>query len=292
MNDEISRYYSQMYDAMVASMRVVSSAQTAVTFGKKLENEHKPDGTNVTVTDYASEQAALACLQGLPVISEERGIVGAPHDRYEIWIDPVDGTRPFLNAASTSTVIVGLYDKVFHEVIGCLVGEPATGRYWRYMPGTDGTTVGYVGRNNSAPAFVYDGGLDKKKTVYVDLYPGFTKKGSHSLSDEEQARLFSTLFGKVCAVSMFGSNAIHHALVSIGRGHDVAGAITACLGGYWDVAPVILVAKAGGCVRGFSRIDGVWTEEPPLDVKRHHFTISGNSTSTVERLVDVLTSIK
>lgn len=290
---EMAIFSEAMEKALHAMMGVVKSAQQGTTQGIDQKNSGKPDGTNVTITDYASEAAALIHLEGLPVFAEERGIVGNPHPQYEILIDPLDGTRPFLNGAPTSTCINALYDKVKKEVIGCMVGEPVSGRVWKYMPGMESSMVYYLGEFFTGPTsiHVFDGEMGVKTTVYADFYPTFTKKGSHSLSDEEQAKLFGRLFGKVSAISMFGSNAIHHALVAGGRKKDVVGAITACLGGPWDVAPVILVAKAGGCVRGFTRIEGAWEEQPAMDIKAHHFTISGNTPETVGKLVDVLTSI-
>ena len=295
---DMPTFYQPMVEALIMSMGVVAQAQGETSLGIDQKNEAKLDGTNVTVTDGKSEEAAIVCLGGLPVFAEERGLVNNPHPRYEILIDPLDGTRPFLNGAPTSTVIMALYDKVDKQVVGCFVGEPVSGRVWHYMPGMDSTRVGYVAFNgeelaimSQVPVSVFTGDLGPKITVYSDFYPGFTKKGSHSFSNEEQAKLFEMIFGKVSAISMLGSNAIHHALVAMGNKHDVAGAITTCLGGAWDVAPVILVEKAGGAVRGFTRVDGVWEEQSPLDIKAHHFTISGNSRKTVDTLSNILTSI-
>lgn len=288
----MEHYITPMRQALLAMMDSVALNQRATSLGKKLENEAKPDGTNVTVADYASESAAMPHLEGLPVFAEERGLVGVSDDIYEILVDPLDGTRPFLNAAPTSTNIVALYNKQERQITACLVGEPVSGRVWEYFPCMDAPALYY--HNNPENKFVcqvYEGSIGPKVTTYIDLYPGFTKFGSASLTNEEQSAVFSRLFGKVSAVSMFGSNAIHHALVSMGKGHDVAGAITTCLGGAWDVAPALLVQKAGGCVRGFRRELGVsvFTECDPLDIKLHHFTVSGNSEATVGKLVDALT---
>jgi fructose-1,6-bisphosphatase/inositol monophosphatase family enzyme len=288
---DVRLFFKPMHLAIAGMMRVVQMAQRDSSHGVDQKNSNKPDGTNVTITDYNSEMVAIAALEGLPVFAEERGLVGAKHERYEILIDPLDGTRPFLNGAPTSTCILGLYDHIKKQVVGCLVGEPVSGRVWGYLPGMEGPKVWYLNNPDGTPMKVFAGEVGPKTTVYADFYPGFTKPGSHSFTNVEQQILFSRLFGEVCAISMFGSNAIHHALVAMGDKHDVAGAITSCLGGPWDVAPVILVHAAGGCVRGFTRNDGVFDEVDGLDIKAHHFTISGNNRATVGKLVDEMVTL-
>jgi fructose-1,6-bisphosphatase/inositol monophosphatase family enzyme len=138
---------------------------------------------------------------------------------------------------------------------------------------------------------VWDGSLNPKSTVYLDLYPGFTRDGCKTLSTQEQSKLFSMIHGSVSAVSMLGSNGLHHALVANG-GKGVAGAITTALGGPWDVAPVALVLASGGAARAFSRgEDGIWVDRDPRDVYSYDFLVTGNSTATVEKLSQILTSL-
>ena len=287
-------FSSRMLGAVKAAMEVVYEAQDYLLERKSKRSRGKTDGTIVTVTDKKSEATALMCLRGLSVHAEERGKVDID-EQYVILVDPLDGTRPFVNGAPTSTVIVALYDKIKHQVVECMVGEPAFCRTWITSKKQSLIfRIRYVDDLETAPIFtpihVWQGELSLKTTVFLDFYPGFSRKDCQVFTNEEQAKLFTSIFGTISAISMMGSNGLHHALVAAG-GEGVAGAITTALGGPWDVAPVLLVLKAGGAARAFTRQDGTWFEKDPLDVMSYHFLVTGNSQKTVDRLSEILTSL-
>lgn len=281
---ELNQIIAAMQKAVQASMAVVQGAQRSHA-NAQLGIEQKSDGTIVTNVDKASERAALACLEGIVVQAEEggliRGMMGIKDSRYSVRLDPLDGTAPFTNGASTSTVIAALYDQEEQVVAGVIVGEPATGRIWETFPDTPTKTR------------VWQGEMGPKTVVYTDFYPNFTRKGCRALDNTEQGNLFSRLFGSAM-VHMMGSNGLHHALVANG-GQNVAGAITTAIGGPWDVAPVKLVLDAGGDARAFSRPEErngpAWIERDPLAIDSYDFLITGNSKATVDKLSNMLTTL-
>lgn len=270
-----------MRNAVKASMVVVQQAQNRQA-QVQLGIEQKSDGTIVTNVDKTSETAALGCLDGILVQAEEggvvRGLMGVHNSRYAVRLDPLDGTAPFTNGASTSTVIAALFDQEEEKVVGVIVGEPATGRIWETFP------------NQLIKTRVWIGEMGPKTVVYTDFYPNFSRKGCRTLDNCEQGDLFARLFGNAM-VNMMGSNGLHHALVANG-GQNVTGAITTAIGGPWDVAPVKLVLDAGGAARAFSRPEsGEWIERDPLAIDTYDFLVTGNSQVTVDKLSEILTTL-
>lgn len=293
-----------MISALEASMNSVKFSYQDVSNATHFKVV-KPDSTLLALADIASERAGLNWLSDIAVHAEEsgklplaKGSILAGGGKYTVLFDPLDGTRPFVCGAPTSTVIIGLYDNTIKQVVGCFVGIPANQYFWQAMEGSKNLKAGtsfcfahflpLVDGYHQFPRHVWKGSLNPKSTVYLDLYPGFTRVGCKTLSVEEQSKLFNGIHGKVSAVSMMGSNGLHHALVANG-GEGVAGAITTALGGPWDVAPVALVLASGGAARAFSRgDDGVWVDRDPRDVYSYDFLVTGNSLYTVETLSQIL----
>ncbi|MGE4528833.1 MAG: 3'(2'),5'-bisphosphate nucleotidase CysQ [Rhodospirillaceae bacterium] len=78
-----------------------------------LERRDKPDGTPVTAADLAANAVILAGLRashpGIAAISEEEGSdVLTDPDRPFFLIDPLDGTKEFLNGSGQFTVNIAL----------------------------------------------------------------------------------------------------------------------------------------------------------------------------------------
>ncbi len=292
----LSACYAAMLNACVAMHGVMSIEQRKNTLIAGMESKTKKDGTNDMVQDVTSESVARACLKGFPVHGEELGVM-LTHPRYVVWIDPNDGTRGFQNGMATSCGITALYDKIDEMCIACVVVEWSTGRVWMYTPEIEGTEVFYIegkGFSERRRVRVHDGGLGVGTTVFVDNFPNFKLKGSNSLTTMEKVTIYAKLFGGGIAQVMHTStNAGHHVLVAQGGdGHNVPGAITGCRGGPWDVAPALLVAKAGGVVRGFKRDEGSnhFVEVPALAFEQHHFTVTANNAETASVLTGVLTN--
>lgn len=278
-----------LIEATLASMKVVREHQK-----KRLVGEIKSDGTSVSAADLASEKAGVVILQntGLDIWPEEAGFAGEFSTNEVILFDPLDGTRPFLTGAISSTVIAATYNWKEKRVTRCVVGEPISGRIW-FATQDGGTWVFYADEDtqrdieSASRCTVWKGPLHNKSTVFLDLYPGFKKDNYPIIGDKAWGRFFNNLFGQT-AISIFGSNGLHHALVGNGS-ESVAGAITTALGGPWDVAPVLLVTEAGGYAQAFHmESDGSLTEVDALDVPNYNLVVSGNSLETVEALSQVL----
>ena len=115
----------------------------------------KPDGSPVTVADHAAEAIILKGLPRLsprvPIVSEERASAGDTPDISggHFWlVDPLDGTREFLDRNGEFTVNIALIENgrpvlgaVYAPVLSTLylgrVGEAA----WRAKGGRSETTI-------------------------------------------------------------------------------------------------------------------------------------------------------
>ena len=85
----------------------------------------KSDHTPATDVEAAIEEKIIGWIKqnfpGDQVISEETGVIGPSTDR--VWVlDPIDGTRAYLNGLPTWGILLGLLDE----------GEPSLGFF--YMP--------------------------------------------------------------------------------------------------------------------------------------------------------------
>jgi fructose-1,6-bisphosphatase/inositol monophosphatase family enzyme len=276
----MSLYTTKMLAALKASMKVVRSAQ--LTAAKDVEV--KVDGSLVTLTDQKSEEVARRLLRqtGIEIWAEEHGLSNPASSPCGLLVDPLDGTRPFTSGLQTSTVIVALYDKKMKQIIECHVGLPVTGQIWSAEYDLE---LGVF----STDLKVWRGPKKSKEVVFLDISPKPTREGSQTLTNDEQAALFTCVFKTGTAVMMAGSNGLHHALVAQGH-QDVVGAITTSVGGPWDVAPALLVVAAGGAAKAFTRQNGKWKERDPLDPMSFRFLVTGNNVETVERLSKILTS--
>lgn len=295
---DLSAGYRAMLNALVAMRAVMVNEQRNNTLVAGMVSQTKKDGTNDMKQDITSEQAARMALTGYPVLGEELGVT-IEHPRYVFWVDPNDGTRGFQNGMATSCGIVAQYDKIKNMCVACGVVEWSTGRIWMYTPEMEGTVVFYIEKDGfsfSRRVHVYDGEMNTGTTVFVDNFPRFKLKGSNSLSANELVAIYSELFGKErCQVMHEATNAGHHVFVAQGGdGHNVAGAITTCRGGPWDIAPALLVEKAGGFVRGFRREEGSnrFVEVSPLAFEQQHFTVTAGTQEIAKELTQILTAFQ
>lgn len=266
--------------------------------------EIKRDKSLLTTTDKASEKIAMEILlnnlpQDLGIHAEERGKIRMGNKR--ILFDPIDGTKPFIVGATTSTVIAALYDEILNKITICVVGDPATGRIWSAET-EKGVTLRehdfsddngeYTNAISSfcrvtPPATLGETG----RTVFCDFYPDFKRKGRTVLSNFEIAMLFEGLFG-IYGVTMLGSNGAHHALVANGA-QGIAGAITTAIGGPWDVAPALLVTEAGGFARAFTVLpDGELADRDPLDPESFDILITAVTETDLTAMVSILFKAK
>ncbi len=122
------------------SPRAVSLARDAgeaimAIYANPIEVHSKPDASPLTEADLASHRILSEGLAGIspawPVLSEESSEI--PHDERRNWrhywlIDPLDGTREFVNRNGEFTVNIALIEDGF-PVLG-VVYAPAIGRLY------------------------------------------------------------------------------------------------------------------------------------------------------------------
>ena len=117
----------------VISIVVETSAAIMQIYGREFAVEHKPDASPLTEADQQAHRLITQRLQALtpdiPVLSEESP---AEHQTFAVrsqwptlWlVDPLDGTREFINRNGEFTVNIALIHE-HHPVLG-IVAVPAT----------------------------------------------------------------------------------------------------------------------------------------------------------------------
>lgn len=140
MPDELSRDLGPSgldYDAIAeifAELAVVAGAAVMRIYGSDVHARAKADQSPVCDADVAAEAVILkglaARLPQLPVVSEEAAAAGAklPESEAFILVDPLDGTREFLDRNGEFTVNLGLI--VDGMPRAGVVYAPAIGRIW------------------------------------------------------------------------------------------------------------------------------------------------------------------
>lgn len=120
------------------------------------EAGEKADGSAITAADDAAEKLILSRLTALypetPVLAEEcasRGDIPDLGERFFL-VDPLDGTREFVNRTGEFTVNIALIEKVC-PVAG-VVFAPAMGRLWAGQQG-----AGAFAQNTVGSPFTPDG---------------------------------------------------------------------------------------------------------------------------------------
>ena len=128
-----------LIDPVVALAQEAGQAILEV-YSSDFEVQSKDDDSPLTQADLASHHCIVAGLEaltpGMPIISEESGLPGfeerSQWDRYWL-IDPLDGTREFVNRNGEFTVNIALIDQQ-RAVFGVV-----------YVPVTDVTYIGCEG---------------------------------------------------------------------------------------------------------------------------------------------------
>lgn len=213
----------------------LADALTLPAFHAAMEVGTKADGTVVTATDLAVERALRAAIlerfPGHAILGEEDGRQGP--DGAPMWIlDPIDGTRNFVNHLPVYATLIALEVNGV-ETVG-IVSAPALGSRWDAVRGgvarQDGRPIRVSDHRSLADAQVSFGGLNH-----------FARRGLGDLP----ARL-ATVTSRQRGFGDFW----HHCLVASGA-IDVA--IEAEVN-HWDLAAVkCIVETAGG---RFTDLDG------------------------------------
>jgi histidinol-phosphatase len=202
-----------------------------------LPREHKADGSIVTLADRAVEAAIREVLAearpGDAVLGEEAGETAGSADRRWI-IDPIDGTRLFVDGDDRWLVLIGLEER--GEIVAGVAAHPAQGSiFWATRGGGshEGRVIGGRVVADTPIRTAGDSGLTGSR---VGVVP------------EDWGR---ELVAPLLAVASPQSWTIHPALL-VARGElDVA---VQTGGQIWDFAATsLIVTEAGG---SYSRLSG------------------------------------
>lgn len=274
--------------AVQAGMKVVRHFQLQ---GVPPAEVKEGDQTLVTLADRQSGAAIRAVLrQELPdiaiqgedmdALSSDSALVALP--------DPLDGTRAFTNGLTTSTVIVGVYDKERQRLLSCAIGEPISGRLW--LASTNNATCLELPDKKQRVVKVWDGPLSRQSTIFWDLSHGFQSRGRVIFTDSQIAALFGRLNSQA-PILMPGSNGLHQALVANG-GQKLAASITTAIGGPWDVCGGLLVLQAGGAAQGLAMTDDrLLVKVNALDVLSLDMLVTGNNRQTVDTIIETILAV-
>ena len=208
-----------------------------------VEAELKDGGDPLTAADTAVNDVLAEALQGGDEgwLSEETTDVGDRLDRRRVWVvDPIDGTREFIDGIPEWCVSVGLVEDGVPVAGGVL--SPPNGHL---IIGSDETGVVC----NSTPA---------KTTPTTDLRGALVLASRSEVKRGEWERFFSTPI----AVRNMGSVAYKLSLVGAGLADATW---TLVPKNEWDVAGgAALVRAGGGRVFGIHGADVVFNRADPL----------------------------
>jgi 3'(2'), 5'-bisphosphate nucleotidase len=206
--------------------------------GDRLDTRRKADRSQVTAADEAAERLILAELSALtpdvPIVAEEEVAAGRIPDvsAGRFWlVDPLDGTKEFIQAIPEFTVNIGLVEN----------GRPVLGVV--YSPASDDLYAGTVGERY---AFVERGGAARER-IEVRPFPpeGLTICLSRTYGSSVDLTRFLERFA--VAEQIDAGSSIKFCLIARGRA-DVYPRYGGSM--EWDTAAAhAVLAAAGGSVR-------------------------------------------
>lgn len=180
-----------------------ASEEILTVYGSDFDVDTKSDNSPLTAADLASHETIINGLMALtsewPILSEESRAIDfatrAGWTRYWL-VDPLDGTREFVNRNGEFTVNIALIDH--HEPVLGVVHVPVTGRdyygsknegAWRRDPGEDAVQIRVSGDCHQPVRVV---GSKSHRGSSLD---GFLER----LGDHEMVPMGSSL--KICLVA-------------------------------------------------------------------------------------------
>jgi len=196
-------------------------------FGKEYHIEEKSKNNPVTIADIEANRKIQEILLGrYPEdgwLSEESKDDLKRLETPRVWvIDPIDGTKEFIEGIPQFTVSIGLV--VGGRAVAGVVYNPAQGKFYKAAQGLGATLNGNRIRVSSR----------------VEI------KGASLLISRSEPRKRFQPFADLCSVQPVGSIAFRLALVSGGEGD---GTLTLRALHEWDVCGgVAIVEEAGGVV--------------------------------------------
>lgn len=185
-------------DASLIDLAIAAGARIMEIYSEPVDVDQKSDGSPVTRADEAAEEIILDGLGRLfpnvPVVAEEAVEAGRVPDAAETYflVDPLDGTKEFINRNGEFTVNIALIDKGI-PVFGVVLA-PALGKL--YWGGTLPVSIGGTGSAAGAlAADVVDGKPENASAIAVRATPpaGLSVLASRSHLSEETAALIEKL---------------------------------------------------------------------------------------------------
>lgn len=228
-------------EALFGEIAVAAGLPIMQVYAQGAAETLKPDGSPVTEADMRAEDLILARLEqhcsGIPVIAEESmaaGRCGEAAARF-ILVDPLDGTKEFINRRDEFTVNIALIEKGV-PVAGAIYA-PALGLLW-------------TGGEHGAHEFAVEPGAALRtartsRAIHTRHWPGAAAIGvaSRSHADAETDAFLSKL--QVGERRSSGSS-LKFCLVAAGEA-DVYPRFGPTM--EWDIAAGHAILKAaGGCV--------------------------------------------
>lgn len=290
-------------DVALTSANLVRIAQQR---GTAIESHEKVgDQSLLTETDQESEAAAKAVWQeqtNYSILGEETGISEDENTDPRIlgMNDPIDGTRPFVIGAHTSTCMAGAYDTILRKFVASSLVHPTSGQLIEASKGASRlstvrfTEDGYE-LGDSRTLETWDGDL-KGSTVLVDNFAPFSRKSREdsermrAITDPEKlVKFLGGLIETGAAPQGYGSNGYHQMLVAKGN-ERMAGAVMLAQGGVWDALGLPAVENAGGVARAFAVSEDSRTieEQDPHDPFNWDILVLGNTQKTTDQLSGVV----
>ncbi len=200
---------------LMAAARAATAVQTALA----LRAERMPDAggfdTEDKYVDLEAERIALTFLTplGIPIISEESGVIGAAPQPGETWIslDPLDGTRNCMHGMAPWALSAGLVRDGL-PVAG-LVVDLSSGRRW-WAGSTDGARV------DGRPLRPRSGGM-----LTLPSSPPAELAAVRGSAGFDRVRLVGSTAIDLCRVADGTTGAFCDLTRAVARVHDLAGAM-------------------------------------------------------------------
>lgn len=195
----------------------------------------KTDGSPVTIADHAANDQIFTYLRetNIPILSEETTGMELPYPR-RLWIiDPLDGTRDFIQKTGDFSVMIGLIED----------GEPVLGVV--YAPVT--RTLYYATRGGGAFSMNSEGVVSPLAIPEVQHASKIRAIRSRNHHGVRASAVFEHLEADI--VDPRGSVGIKAVVIAGGNAdlYIVSGSL-----GEWDTcAPELILREAGGYVSDF-----------------------------------------
>lgn len=168
-------FYLNIEKAVIAA--VMAGEEIMDVYAQDFSSEIKDDGTPITIADKKANDIIIISLKQteLPIISEESRIAGfSEREKWNYYwlIDPIDGTKEFINKNDEFTVNIALMQK----------GNPVAGVI--FAPALKQLYFGII--NDSAYYFHYEKNILNNKSFNLDYLVSNSKKlNPESSSDKE-----------------------------------------------------------------------------------------------------------